>query len=92
MLSSKETRNVELQGRVGVQEGIRLARLEETLQLEEWGYVEGGHDIDDADMRVRISSASIFARLLPKPGVTKVAARLKGQPAGNGAGIREAIA
>ena len=41
-----------------------MARLEEELQLEHWGYVEGGHDIDDADIRVRLGAASIFARLL----------------------------
>ena len=53
-----------MQGRLGVQEGTTMARLEEELQLEDWGYVEGGHDIDDADIRVRLGAASIFARLL----------------------------
>lgn len=54
------------QGRVGVEDAIALARLEENLQLEEWGYVEGWHDIDDADIKVRVLSASVFARLLPR--------------------------
>jgi hypothetical protein len=27
--------------------------LQESHQYDEWGYVQGGHDIDDADFRVR---------------------------------------
>ncbi len=52
------------QGHVGVEEAIQLARLEEEVQIEEWGLVEGGHDIDLADARVRISAPSVFIRLL----------------------------
>lgn len=33
-------------------------------KVEEWGYVEGGHDIDEADMRVKIAACSVFMRLL----------------------------
>ena len=35
-----------------MQQAITLSRLEEEMQLEEWGYVEGGHDVDEADIRV----------------------------------------
>lgn len=35
-----------------------------TLQIDLWGMVEGGHDIDRADMRVRLSSASVLLRLI----------------------------
>lgn len=53
-----------MQSHVTAKEGIQLARLEENMQLEEWGYVEGGHDIDDADIKSHIFSASVFTRLL----------------------------
>lgn len=53
-----------LQGRLTVQEAIDAARLEEAYQIEEWGLVEGGHDIDIADICVRISAPVMFHRLL----------------------------
>lgn len=34
------------------------------LQVEEWGFVEGGHDIDIADLHVRLAAPSVFLRLL----------------------------
>jgi len=55
---------IALQGEVGVHQAISLSRLEEEVQLEDWGYVEGGHDVDEADIRVRILSASLFLRFL----------------------------
>ncbi|CAM6032634.1 unnamed protein product [Sphagnum compactum] len=55
-------------GRLGIEEAIEIIRLEEDHQaciyVEDWGYVEGGHDIDEADIRVKISSCSVFLRLL----------------------------
>lgn len=53
-----------LQGQVSVHDAIEAARLEESYQMEEWGLVEGGHDIDIADMKVRISGPAMFLRLL----------------------------
>ena len=47
-----------------VREAIRLSRLEDNLQLKDWGYVEGGHDIDEADTKIRILAASVFMGLL----------------------------
>jgi len=41
-----------------VHQAISLSRLEEEVQLEDWGYVEGGHDVDEADIRVRPCDAS----------------------------------
>ena len=55
-----------LQKGLPVQEAIRLARLEDELQLQDWGYVEGGHDIDESDTKVRILAASVFMRLLER--------------------------
>ena len=40
------------QGRLGVAEAVDAARLEEAAQIEEWGLVEGGHDIDISDLKV----------------------------------------
>lgn len=34
------------------------------LQVEEWGTVEAGHDLDTADVTTRVSAPSIFVRLL----------------------------
>lgn len=53
-----------LQGHLGIHDAIVAARLEETYQMDEWGLVEGGHDIDIADMQVRIAGPTVFLRLL----------------------------
>ncbi|KAH7373613.1 hypothetical protein KP509_17G065200 [Ceratopteris richardii] len=50
-------------GKLGIEEAIQAIRLEEDFQIEEWGLVEGGHDIDVADLRCRIAAASVFLRL-----------------------------
>jgi chaperone required for assembly of F1-ATPase len=52
-----------LQGRLSVAETLAAARLEEELQIQNWGLVEGGHDIDIADAAARISAAALFSRL-----------------------------
>ena len=52
------------QGQLKVHDAIEAARLEEDYQMEEWGLVEGGHDIDIADMKVRIAGPAMFLRLL----------------------------
>lgn len=50
--------------RLDVEEAIKLIRLEENLQVDKWGLVEGGHDVDVADLRVHISSAVAFLGLV----------------------------
>ncbi|XP_008810351.2 ATP synthase mitochondrial F1 complex assembly factor 2 [Phoenix dactylifera] len=50
-------------GRLGIEEAIELIRLEEDLQVDRWGLVEGGHDIDIADLHVQMSSAAVFLGL-----------------------------
>lgn len=52
------------QGWLGVDDALRLAQIEEQFQIDGWGLVEGGHDIDAAEIRVRIAAPSIFVRLL----------------------------
>ncbi|KAL5994736.1 hypothetical protein ACLOJK_024789 [Asimina triloba] len=50
-------------GRLQIEEAIELIRLEEDLQVDQWGLVEGGHDVDIADLKVQISSATVFLGL-----------------------------
>ena len=40
------------------------SRLEEEFQMEQWGLVEGGHDMDIVAGRVNMASASAFLHLL----------------------------
>ena len=51
-------------GRVRPAEAPALLRLEEAAQTAEWGVVEGGHDVDEADLRARCAAAAVFLRLL----------------------------
>ena len=47
-----------------LQGAMTAARLEEDTQMEEWGAVEAGHDLDIADITTRVSAPSVFVRLL----------------------------
>ena len=47
---------------------MAAARLEEDTQMEEWGAVEAGHDLDIADITTRITAPSVFLRLLAMAG------------------------
>ncbi|KAK6928443.1 ATP12, ATP synthase F1-assembly protein [Dillenia turbinata] len=51
------------QGKLQIEDAIELIRLEEDLQVDKWGLVEGGHDVDIADLKVQISSAAVFLGL-----------------------------
>ncbi|XP_048492261.1 uncharacterized protein LOC104883310 [Beta vulgaris subsp. vulgaris] len=50
-------------GRLQIEEAVELIRLEEDLQVDKWGLVEGGHDVDLADLKVQIASAVVFLGL-----------------------------
>lgn len=50
-------------GKLQMEEAVELIRLEEDLQVDRWGLVEGGHDLDIADLKVQISSAAVFLGL-----------------------------
>lgn len=41
-----------------VAQAIEAARLEEESQIETWGLVEGGHDLDRANIKASVASAS----------------------------------
>ncbi|XAR58247.1 hypothetical protein NMG60_11026663 [Bertholletia excelsa] len=54
-------------GKLQIEEAIELIRLEEDYQVDRWGLVEGGHDVDIADLKVQISSAAVFLGLSRRP-------------------------
>jgi ATP synthase F1 complex assembly factor 2 len=39
---------------------VHIYRLEEEFQLEVWGVVEGGHDMDRLNNSVNLSAVSIY--------------------------------
>ncbi|XP_075474339.1 uncharacterized protein LOC142505299 isoform X1 [Primulina tabacum] len=53
-------------GKLNIEQAIELIRLEEDLQVDKWGMVEGGHDVDVTDLRVQVSSATVFLGLSRK--------------------------
>jgi ATP synthase F1 complex assembly factor 2 len=53
-----------LRGRVRPEDALAAARLEEEFQIEDWGMVEAGHDLDAADLKTRVLAPAVFVRLL----------------------------
>lgn len=53
-----------LEGGVEGGEAVRAARCEEEWQAGVWGKVEGGHDLDEADVAVRIRAADMVFRFV----------------------------
>lgn len=51
-------------GQLSIPQVLAAARAEEDHQIEQWGLVEGGHDIDIADLKVRVTAPALFVRLL----------------------------
>eukprot|EP00892_Ulva_mutabilis_P008893 jgi/Ulvmu1/6376/UM003_0004.1 len=43
-----------------VDQAVRASRLEEDAQMEQYGLVEGGHDLDAADLRTRVGGCALF--------------------------------
>jgi ATP synthase mitochondrial F1 complex assembly factor 2 len=43
---------------------IEASRIDEEYQIEEWGCVEGGHDIDKAYLQARLSAVQTFIYML----------------------------
>lgn len=64
-----------------MQQGLEAARVEENFQIEGWGMVEGGHDIDSAGIKVLIAAPSIFLRLLRHDKSQSEQEKASGQPA-----------
>lgn len=51
-------------GAVSPQQAVEAARSEEQWQMRVWGCVEGGHDLDDADMLVRLAAADAIFKFV----------------------------
>ncbi|GMH36703.1 hypothetical protein BSKO_04576 [Bryopsis sp. KO-2023] len=51
-----------LNNKITVKEAMSISRLEEELQIEHWGLVEGAHDLDIADMKMKLAAATMFMR------------------------------
>lgn len=53
-----------VRGRIRAADACAAARVAEQHQIDEWGEVEAGHDLDAADVAVRIGASSTFMRML----------------------------
>ena len=53
-----------IRGAIDVKQAEMSARVEEDFQIDEWGLVEGGHDIDKADIAVRLAAPRALMSLL----------------------------
>lgn len=53
-----------LQGHLDLAQALQAARVEEEFQIDRWGLVEGGHDVDQANAKVQLAAPSLFLRLL----------------------------
>ncbi|KAJ8903692.1 hypothetical protein NDN08_004793 [Rhodosorus marinus] len=51
-----------LDGFLNADQALEAARCDEEFQARVWGEVEGGHDMDSADCRVRLAAASTVFR------------------------------
>lgn len=49
-------------------QALAAARLEEELQADACGHVEGGHDVDAADLRTRAAGAVVYLRAVTADG------------------------
>ncbi|CAI5705015.1 unnamed protein product [Peronospora effusa] len=49
---------------ITAKEAIDICRVEEEFQINNWGLVEGGHDLDRVNCAVKLSSASFLLYLL----------------------------
>lgn len=49
---------------VEVEQALAAARAEERWQTRVWGVVEGGHDLDEADIEVRLRAADLVFRFV----------------------------
>jgi ATP synthase F1 complex assembly factor 2 len=50
--------------RISVKDAVQAARVEEEHQIQQWGLVEGGHDVERAHTVAQVSAASLFLWML----------------------------
>ncbi|XP_024946870.1 ATP synthase mitochondrial F1 complex assembly factor 2 isoform X2 [Cephus cinctus] len=48
---------------IGIEEAVRLSRLEEEYQISHWGNVEWSHDLSKHDLQGRLAAAILFIHL-----------------------------
>jgi ATP synthase F1 complex assembly factor 2 len=53
-----------VKGKLSAQQAFINSRVEEELQIQTWGEVEGGHDIDSSYTKVKVFAATVFQRLI----------------------------
>ena len=51
-------------GQLSAEDAVAATRLTENFQTERWGVVEGGHDLDEANLAIKLAASSVFLRLL----------------------------
>lgn len=49
-------------GVVNVEGAVQAARVEEEHQVSQWGLVEGGHDVDRAQLIAQVAAATFFLK------------------------------
>ena len=60
-----------LEGQIDIDAAIQAARVEEEVQIKQWGMVEGGHDVDRAHLHVQVASASVVASAMKGDSVSE---------------------
>ena len=60
-----------IKGFLTAEEAIKLGRMEEEYQLETWGLVEGGQDIDRLNSGVQIYAAIVYLDMLRMSSASK---------------------
>lgn len=50
-------------------QAVAASRIEEDVQMEQFGMVEGGHDLDIADLRTRVGGCALYMQMLDLDGV-----------------------
>eukprot|EP01025_Chloroclados_australasicus_P051182 TRINITY_DN59533_c0_g1_i1.p2 TRINITY_DN59533_c0_g1~~TRINITY_DN59533_c0_g1_i1.p2 ORF type:complete len:146 (-),score=17.03 TRINITY_DN59533_c0_g1_i1:315-689(-) len=53
---------------LSIEQAVHASRLEEDVQMERYGLVEGGHDVDIVDLRTRAAGAALFLKLYELEG------------------------
>ena len=51
-------------GKLDAEQCFEVARIDEEYQINNWGCVEGGHDIDQAFINMRLSAAEALLELV----------------------------
>src|SRR5437879_5908995 len=52
-----------IQGRLAVDEAVKLSMLEQEFQTQKWGRVEWAHDVEYFDSCARLAAAVLFVQL-----------------------------